>query len=127
MKKILIVDDVKGWRDQHILILNELLGGQAEFETAASAREGYEIVYNNLNAPFDLIITDLQMEEDFLPKYAGEWFVEQVRKLTRDDKTRIIIISATYNLRLIAESLNVGYISKAAASKFPQSYLDAVL
>ena len=127
MKKILIVDDVKGWRDQHILILNELLGGQAEFETAESARQGYEIVYNNINEPFDLIITDLQMEEDFSPKYAGEWFVEQVRKLTQYNKTRIIIISATYNIRLIAESLNVGYITKATASKFPQSYLDAVL
>ncbi len=127
MKKILVVDDVKGWRDQHILILNELLGGQVEFETAASAREGYEIVYNNINEPFDLIITDLQMEEDFAPKYAGEWFVEQVRKLTQYNKTRIVIISATYNIRLIAESLNVGYITKATASKFPQSYLDAVL
>lgn len=127
MKKILVVDDVKGWRDQHILILNELLGGNAVFDTASSAREGYEAVYNNINEPYDLIITDLQMEEDFSPKYAGEWFVEQVRKLTQYNKTRIVIISATYNLRLIAESLNVGYITKANASNFPQSYLDAVL
>ncbi len=127
MKKILIVDDVKGWRDQHILILNELLDGDAEFDTAESAREGYEKVYNNINAPYNLIITDLQMEEDFLPKYAGEWFIEQIRKLNQYNKTRIVIISATYNISLIAESLNVGYIPKSTASKFPQSYLDAVL
>ncbi len=127
MKKILVVDDVKGWRDQHILILNELLGGKAEFQTASSAREGYDIIYNNINEPFDLIITDLQMEEDFLPKYAGEWFVEMIQKLEQYNKTRIVIISATYNIRLIAESLNVRYITKTTASKFPQAYLETVL
>ncbi len=127
MKKILIVDDVKGWRDQHMLILRELLGTNAMFETAASAREGYDKVYNNINEPFDIIITDLQMEEDFAPKYAGEWFVEQIRKLSQYNKTKIVIISATYNIKLIAESLNVGCISKSTASQFPQSYLDIVM
>lgn len=127
MKKILIVDDVKGWRDQHMLILKELLGTNAIFDTAASAREGYEQIYNNINEPYDIIITDLQMEEDFAPKYAGEWFVEQIRKLSQYNKTKIVIISATYNIKLIAESLNVGYISKSTASQFPQSYLDIVM
>ena len=34
------------------------------------------------NAPYeriDIIITDLQMENDFEPKYAGEWFIEQIK------------------------------------------------
>ena len=127
MKKILIVDDVKGWRDQHMLILRELLGTNAMFDTAASAREGYELVYNNINEPYDIIITDLQMEEDFAPKYAGEWLVEQIRKLSQYNKTKIVIISATYNIKLIAESLNVNCLSKTTASQFPQSYLDIVM
>ena len=127
MKKVLIVDDVKGWREQHYMILREMLPDDTVYEFASSAREAYEIVYNNINQSFDLIITDLQMEEDFSPKYAGEWFVEQVKLLTQYAKTRIVIISATYNIRLIAEGYGVYYLSKSNASKFPQSYIDVVL
>ena len=126
MKKVLIVDDVKGWRDQHLFILKELLT-DAVFDMASSAREAYELVYNTINEPYDLILTDLQMEEDFSPKYAGEWFVEQVKLLKQYDRTRIVIISATYNIGLIAEGLGVKYLSKSTASKFPQSYLDIVM
>ena len=127
MKKVLIVDDVKGWREQHYLILKELLGDNATFDMASSAQEGYEFVYNNMNDPYDLIITDLQMESDFTPKYAGEWLIEQIKLLAAYKTTRICIISATYNIRLIAEGLNVRYISKSVASQFPQSYLDIVI
>ena len=98
MKKVLIVDDVKGWREQHYVILKELLGDETVFELATSAREAYDIVYNNINEPFDLIVTDLQMEEDFAPKYAGEWLVEQIKLLSQYSATRIVIISATYNI-----------------------------
>ena len=127
MKKVLIVDDVRGWREQHLLILEELLGSEAIFDLASSAREAYDYVYNNINEPYDLILTDLQMEEDFSPKYAGEWFVEQVKLLKQYNATRIVIISATYNIGLIAEGLGVRYLSKSTASKFPQSYLDIVM
>lgn len=127
MKKVLIVDDVRGWREQHLLILRELLGEEATFDMASSAQEGYDLVYNNLNEPYDLIVTDLQMESDFAPKYAGEWLVEQVKLLSAYATTRIVLISATYNIRLIAEGLNVRYISKSVASQFPQSYLDIVI
>lgn len=127
MKKVLIVDDIQGWREQHYLILKELMGEDTVFEFAASAQEGYDLVYNNINEPYNLIVTDLQMEEDFSPKYAGEWFIEQVKLLSQYANTRIVIISATYNIRLIAESYNVKYLSKSTASQFPQSYLDIVL
>lgn len=127
MKRILIVDDVQGWREQHYFILKELLGENAYFELASSAQEAYDRVYNNMNEPFDIIVTDLQMEEDFAPKYAGEWLVEQVKLLNAYKQTRIVIISATYNIQLIAEGLGVHYLSKQVASKFPQSYLDIVL
>ena len=127
MKKVLIVDDVRGWQEQHYVILKELLGDDVVFVMASSAREAYDIVYNNINEPFDIIVTDLQMEEDFAPKYAGEWLVEQIKLLKQYQATRIVIISATYNIRLIAESYGVQYLSKSVAAKFPQSYLDVVL
>ena len=119
MKKVLIVDDVRGWREQHLLILRELLGEEATFDMASSAQEGYDLVYNNLNEPYDLIVTDLQMESDFAPKYAGEWLVEQIKLLSAYATTRIVLISATYNIRLIAEGLNVRYISKIYTSHYP--------
>ena len=127
MKKVLIVDDVKGWREHHYLILKELLGEETCFEFASSAREAYDIVYNHINEPFDLIVSDLQMEEDFSPKYAGEWFVEQVKLLSQYAKTRIVIVSASYNIQLIAEGLGVNCLPKSVAAKFPQSYLDVVM
>lgn len=127
MKKVLIVDDVRGWREQHLLILKELLASDTLYDFASSAREAYDLVYNNISEPYDLILTDLQMEEDFAPKYAGEWFVEQVKLLKQYNLCRIVIISATYNIGLIAEGLGVKYLSKSTASKFPQSYLDIVM
>ena len=54
MAKILIVDDVKGWREQHFLILRELLGDGATFDMASSAREGHDLVYNNFLHSFHL-------------------------------------------------------------------------
>ena len=127
MKKVLIVDDLQGWREQHYFMLKELLGDGTDFKLASSASEAYEIVYNNMEKPFDLIVTDLQMESDYNPKFAGEWLVEQIKLLNAYKKTRIVIISASYNLQLIAEGLNVHYLSKSVALKFPQSYLDVVM
>ena len=98
MKRVLIVDDIKGWRDYHSAVVAELFGGDCEIVMAESAKEGYDKVLENNNTPFDIIITDLQMETDFEPKYAGEWLVEQIKTLKNYYNTKIIIISATYNI-----------------------------
>ena len=121
MKKILIVDDVKGWRDYHKQILNEF---DCEFEvvTVNSAKEGYDKLMQYNETPFDIIFTDLQMENDFEPKYAGEWFIEQIKTFKSYVNTKIVVISATYNIRTIAESYGVFCIPKSTAIKFPQVY-----
>ena len=59
--KILIVDDVKGWRDYHSYIMNELFEN-VDIQTAESAREGYDKLMENNDVPFDIILTDMQME-----------------------------------------------------------------
>ena len=74
--KILVVDDIEGWREYHKKILSELFD-DAEIILAESAREGYDKL---LEHTFDIIITDLQMENDFEPQYAGEWFVERIKE-----------------------------------------------
>jgi hypothetical protein len=62
------------------------------------------------------------METDFEPKYAGEWFVEQIKTFKNYSKSRIVIISAAYNIKHIAETLGVECISKSTARSFPNAY-----
>ena len=119
--KILIVDDVKGWRDYHSSVLSEIFL-DPEISTADCARRGYDLLMENNDSPFDIILSDLQMENDFEPKYAGEWFVEQIKTFKNYSKTKVVIISAAYNLKHIAEMLNVDCISKITARNFPDSY-----
>ena len=121
MKKILIVDDIKGWRDYHTLMIQEQFIS-LEIITAESARDGYNKLIENNETPFDIVITDLQMENDFEPKYAGEWLIEQVQNLKNYKSTSVIIISAAYNIPQIAEHFGVHYIRKTTARNFPDIY-----
>lgn len=121
MKKILVVDDMKGWREFHVEALN-LAYENLQIETANFARPAYDIIYNNLNEPYDLIITDLQMELEFEPKHAGEWLVEQVKKLKQYNNSKIIIISGAYNIRSIAQKLGVSALSKTTITRDLTNY-----
>ena len=121
IKKILIVDDIEGWRNYHAQIMKSLFG-ECDIQTADSARAGYDRLLENNSSPFDIILTDLQMESDFEPKYAGEWFVEQIKNFKNYYKTKIVIISATYNINAIAENYGVDYIRKSTARSFPGAY-----
>lgn len=125
-KKILIVDDSRGWVEFHQKALEDIYGDKITTVTAYSAREGYDCVYNHMNQPFDLIITDLQMEMDFEPQHAGEWFVEQVQKLSAYQNTPIIIVSASYNIRSVANRLGVDSLSKAIAARDLAAYKLAI-
>jgi DNA-binding NtrC family response regulator len=117
IKKILIVDDSSGWLDYHKEALKDIYGAEFPIETASSAREGYNMVYNNLKIPYYLIISDLQMELDFEPKHAGEWFIEQVKKMKEYQNVPIIIVSASYNVRSIAKKLEVNCLPKSIAAR----------
>lgn len=119
--KILVVDDVAGWRNYHSSILAELFT-DVEIIQAESAREAYDKLLEYNDAPFDIILTDLQMESDFEPKYAGEWFIEQIKTFKNYYKTRIVIISAAYNINVIADNFGVNYIRKSTARNFPDAY-----
>ena len=62
------------------------------------------------------------MESDFEPKFAGEWFVEQIKTFKNYLNTKVVIISASYNIKTIAESLGVESISKTTARNFSDVY-----
>lgn len=122
MKKILVVDDSKSWVDYHKSMLENIYGAEFTIETAISARSGYDMIYNNLKEPYALVVTDLQMEMDFEPKLAGEWFVEQIQNLKEYASTPIIMISAMYNIRQIAQNYNVSCLPKATAARDLTAY-----
>lgn len=116
MKKVLIVDDVPGWIRFHKNNLEYLHIEDLEIDTACCAREGVSKIEASIDEPYDVIFTDLQMESDFLPKSAGEWFVEQIKTYSKYYKdTKIVIVSASPIIQKIAERQGVFYLPKTVA------------
>lgn len=124
MKKILIVDDVKGWRDFNSQVMYEIFKGDVDIDTADSAQKAYDKLLEGI--PYDIIITDLQMENTFSPKYAGEWLVEQIKTFNRYNNTKVVMISASYNIRHIADSLGIECIPKSTALKCLSAYREVL-
>ena len=112
MAKILIVDDSEKWVQFHKFNVKELFGNSAEIESANSAREGVDKLIFSEDKPFDLILTDMQMEPDYLPLMAGEWFIRQIKDYSKYKEVPIVIISAASNIKSIAEKYCVNYLPK---------------
>ena len=110
--KILVTDDSTSWVEYHVKALNKIIKEPLEINTAKSAREGLDKITLNIDEPYDLIFTDMQMESDFLPLFAGEWFLKQIQTFPEYDCSRIVIISAASNIKNIAQKYNVEYLEK---------------
>lgn len=82
MKRILIVDDSEMARKFHAYILDNI-----GFETT-TAMDGSEALEKFFSAPFDLVITDINM-----PLMDGYEFVKRIREDEQFDDIPIIIIS----------------------------------
>ena len=131
MIKVLVVDDSYSWREFHKNALDEIFIELSEddyqIDLAENARDGYTAVMQNNSSPYNLIISDLQMEEDFAPKYAGEWFVEQIKTFKSYISTRIIISSGCYNIKQIAENLGTNYIPKRISVTDLNQYKEEII
>ncbi len=114
MIKILVVDDSPNWVKYHTFALNELFKENVQITQAYSAKEGVEKLLDNIDNPFDVILTDMQMEPDFLPLFAGEWFIKQIQYFKEYKNTKIWIISAAENIKFIAEKYGVSFIRKSS-------------
>ncbi|MCR5261458.1 MAG: response regulator [Candidatus Gastranaerophilales bacterium] len=113
MKRILVVDDTPGWLQFNTAALEKIFDkDDICVETAVSAKDGYDKVLFNVKTPYDLIITDLQMESDYAPMIAGEWFIRQVKTFPSYLNTKILIVSAMYNIEMTADLLGVDFLSK---------------
>lgn len=111
-KKVLIVDDTLSWLKFNQNLLESLYPRMFEITVAKSAWDARMAAVDNLEMPFDLIITDLQMDNFGDDTLAGEWLIEQIQALREYSNTKILIISGMPNIKLIAEKYNVAYISK---------------
>lgn len=128
MKKILIVDDVPGWVRFHQKNIEYLNIDNLQIDTAYCAREAVNKIEASIDNPYCAIFTDLQMESDFLPKLAGEWFIEQIKTYSKYyADTKVIIVSASPSIQKIAQHYNVAYIPKSiirnADAQIYESYL----
>lgn len=110
MKRILIVDDVNGWVRFHKTNLDYI--GQFSIDTANSAINALSKIEVSIDNVYDVIFTDLQMESNFFPLLAGEWLIKQIKMFDEYKNTRVVIISASPEISLIAKKYNVEFISK---------------
>ena len=123
--KILIVDDSQKWVYSHETAVRTIFKNVIT-ETANSAQDGVNKLIGALNEPYDFILTDLDMETDFLPLYAGEWFIKQIKFFKEFKNSKIIIISGAGNIKYIAEKYDVEYIPKYSCSDI-NSYCNKLL
>ncbi len=110
---MLIVDDSSSWRRYHKDCIEQLYKDKYDITLTASAAQANDLLYAEVDEPYDIILTDMQMESDYLPLYAGEWLIEQIQNFDAYKNSRVIIISAAMNIKFIAEKYNVEYIRKA--------------
>lgn len=115
MKRILIVDDISGWVRFHQNNIEYLNPTELEIDVAYCAKEALTKIESSIDAPYDVIFTDLQMESDFLPKMAGEWLIEQIKMFKEFNNSKIIIVSASPIIKEIAERYKVLYLPKVYA------------
>ena len=114
--KILITDDSTKWLLYHKSAVEEIFKDEVIIDLAHSAKEGVEKITLSIDEPYDIIMTDMQMEPDFIPLYAGEWFIRQIKFFNEYKNTKIIAVSAASNIRQIAENYNVLYLPKYKCS-----------
>lgn len=113
MLKVLITDDSESWRNFNRDAVLAIFGKEnVDVVLANSAIDGYDTLLQYDKKPFDLIISDLQMESDFAPMSAGEWFITQVKNTRSHFKSKILIVSGMYNIEYIADKLGVDFLSK---------------
>ena len=123
VKRILIAEDSLQWQKFHESLLSQYVSKYDIFyEIASSARAALSLIEESFENPYDLIFSDLQMESDFHPDFAGEWFIRNLKQIPSYVNKPVIIVSASYNISFIASSLGVDYLSKRSLINNPQSY-----
>lgn len=111
-KKVLIVDDTLSWLKFNQNLIETFYPKMFDITTVQTAWDARMAAVDNLDMPFDLIITDLQMENFGDDTLAGEWLIQQLKEFKEYSATKYIIISGMTTIKHIAERNNVAFISK---------------
>ena len=93
--QILVVEDSKPLREMLVHVLKD------EQTHADSAKDGKEALDRYYNAPYDLIITDLNM-----PEVTGIELIKKIRE--QDDLVEFIIITGYASLESAVEAIKAG-------------------
>ena len=125
--KILIVDDVPGWIKFHKSNIEYLNIDGIEIHTAQSANEALNKIEVEIDNPYDVIFTDLQMESNYLPKLAGVWLIEQIQMFKEYKNTKIVIISATSSIERIPQKYGVLCVPKYVIRNEDAQYYEQFL
>ena len=109
--KILVADDSFDWLNTHTMVCMGVFGEDTQIVSACSAGEAFNIYQEEYKeSPFDLVITDLQMESDFEPQLAGEWLIKEIKVIS--PKQKIMVVSSSFNIDKVANAYNVDHFSK---------------
>lgn len=119
--RFLVVDDSYDWLKFHRDNIHITMP-EAQIELAASAYEGLKKVQEHEAGYYDIILSDMQMEDVDSEPYAGIWLIKQVLATKKYQSRSIIIISAVYNISEVAKNLNVNYISKSSLISSPSVF-----
>lgn len=119
--RFLVVDDGYDWIKFHRQNILTTMP-HAQIDTATSAFEGLKAVMEKDENYYDVIFSDMQMEEVDSEPYAGIWLIKRLLESKKCTKSKIIIISAVYNIREVAKNLNVDYISKSSLIASPSVF-----
>ena len=122
VKRILIAEDSPEWQKVHSALLSKYDKFDLDFVIVPSAADAIELLERNLENSYDMVITDLQMETDYHPQYAGEWLIQKIKSMSEYKNVPIVIVSATYNISFIAANLGVKYLSKRSLVNSADTY-----
>jgi len=119
--RFLIVDDSYDWVKYHRENVQKSMP-DAEIDIAMSGFEALNRVLAREENYYDVIFSDMQMEDVDDEDYAGIWLIKRLLASNKCTKNKIVIISAVYNISKVAKNLNVDYLSKSSLVASPSAF-----
>jgi len=118
--KVFIAEDSSEWLKFHIANLRGFFGEDCvEIDYSYSAMDGLRKISANSDIVYDLVISDLEMEEIIEEKYAGIYFIKRAKEFSACIDSKFIVISGSHDIEEVASLLNVDFIPKYSLSSNP--------
>ncbi|MEI8376980.1 MAG: response regulator [bacterium] len=119
--RFLVVDDGYDWVKFHSQNIKNAMP-HAQIDIAMSGFDALNMAFKQDENYYDIILSDMQMEDVEDESYAGIWLIKRLLASGKCKNTKIIIISAVYNIKEVAKNLNVNYISKSLLISHPIAF-----